>query len=74
MFSFLKYIIFALGLIAAYILVDHYILNRSDDNQSLSETVNKAENAVVDSAQKLSDNVQENYVEPVKEEIKNDME
>ena len=74
MFSFLKYLIFALGLIAAYVLIDYYILNRSGDSQSLSETVNKAENTIVNKAQELSDNVQENYVEPVKEEIQNDME
>ena len=71
MFNFLKYVIFALGLVAAYVLVEHFFVNRSEVEQTISDSVNQAENAVMSETQEISDNIRNEYVEPLEEEVKN---
>ena len=70
MFSFLKFIIFALGLATAYILLEHYIFNAGTE-QSLSETINQTENAISSKVRDIGDNIDENYIRPAEEKAEN---
>jgi hypothetical protein len=66
MFSFLKYIIFTLGLIAAYVLFEHFFFNNSE-NRTLSNSVEQAEKAIISKAQDISDDLKN----PVEVETEN---
>ena len=71
MLSFLKYVIFALGLLAAYVLVDHFIINRGEEEQTISETISDTGNAIVTKVQETGSDINEEYVQPMVEEIEN---
>lgn len=62
MFNFLKYVIFAIGLLAVYVLIEHFIVNR-DGEQTLDNTVNQ----VVSEAQDAGEQVNEEYIQPALE-------
>ena len=62
MLNLLKYAVFALGLLAAYVLFEYFVLNK----QPLSDTVNRAENAIVTKVQNVSNNVNDKYIQPAK--------
>lgn len=71
MFGFLKYVIFALGLLAVYVLIEHFVINRGESGQALSDSINQAEDRVVSKINDISENVNEQYVEPVLQEAEN---
>lgn len=71
MLSFLKYVIFALGLLAAYVLVDHFIINRGEEEQTISETISDTGNAIVTKVQETGADINDEYVQPMVEEIEN---
>ena len=71
MFSFLKFFIFALGLLAAYILIDHFIINRGEEEQTISETISDTGNAIVTKVQETGADINDEYVQPMVEEIEN---
>ena len=71
MLSFLKYVIFVLGLLAAYVLVDHFIINRGEEEQTISETISDTGNAIVTKVQETGSDINDEYVQPMVEEIEN---
>lgn len=62
MFSFLKYVIFAIGLLAVYVLIEHFIVNR-DAEQTLDTTVNQA----VSNIKETGEQINEDYIQPTLE-------
>ncbi len=69
MFSFLKYVIFAIGLLTVYVLIEHFVVNRGEVGKSLSESVNQAGEAVVSKVQEVSDNINDEYIQPTIKEV-----
>lgn len=69
MFSFLKYVIFAIGLLTVYVLIEHFVVNRGEVGQSLSESINQAGEAVVSKVQEVSDNINDEYIQPTIKEV-----
>ncbi len=64
MFGFLKYVIFALGLLAVYVMIEHFVVNRGE-KQTLDETVNQELANVNDVGEKIN----EEYVQPAVEQL-----
>lgn len=64
MLSILKYVIFALGLLAAYVLVEHYVFNK-EEADSIGDSVNQAVSEVIE----VKENLNNDYIEPVKEQL-----
>lgn len=62
MFSFLKYVIFAIGLLAVYVLIEHFIVNRGGE-QTIDDTVNQA----VSDVQSAGEQINEEYIQPTLE-------
>ena len=71
MLSFLKYVIFALGLLAAYVLIDHFIINRGETEQTISETISDTGNAIVTKVQETGSDINDKDVQPMVEEVEN---
>ena len=69
MFSFFKYVIFAIGLLTVYVLIEHFVVNRGEVGQSLSESINQAGEAIVLKVQKVSDNINDEYIQPTIKEV-----
>jgi hypothetical protein len=71
MLTILKYVIFVLGLLAAYVLIEHFIINRGEEEQTISETISDTGNAIVTKVQETGADINDEYVQPMVEEIEN---
>ena len=67
MFSFLKYVIFAIGLLTVYILIEHFIVNRGGE-QTLDNTIDQA----VSDVQNAGEQFNEEYIQPALEKTNAD--
>jgi len=64
MFGFLKYVIFALGILAAYVLFEYFFSNRGEIS-----TIKDSFNQAVADVDGIGETVNDEYIQPLVEQI-----